>query len=132
MGKKVADLEGAELDYWVARALGLDAEIAPHPVVRGINACVVNWDDGPLGVNPIQYEPHRDWREGGPIIERLDFDLLHDPEGSRFAGVGQRGASLFLPSRPGEVVTVDYLGPTYLIAAMRCVVASKFGEEVDV
>ena len=60
-----------------------------------------------------------DWLWGGPIIEREG--LLLKP--------------LFLPS---GWYAEDYMdihnaqGPTPLIAAMRCFVASKLGEEVEV
>lgn len=64
-----------------------------------------------------------DWAQGGPIIERegirLDFHGDHwdammwwDDENVR-----------------GEIVR---LGPTPLIAAMRCFIASRLGDEVDI
>ena len=57
-----------------------------------------------------------DWAQGGPIIEREGIAL------------GQTG--------DGWEATCDgciYIsGPTPLIAAMRCYVASKLGEEVEV
>ena len=61
-----------------------------------------------------------DWAQGGPIIERewIDLHCVND--------------SLW----EAEVNANDYHnrknGPTPLIAAMRCYVASKLGDEVDV
>jgi hypothetical protein len=52
-----------------------------------------------------------DWAQGGPIIER-ELIAIH----------GDWKATL------GEGT---YEGPTPLIAAMRCYVASKLGDEVD-
>jgi hypothetical protein len=53
-----------------------------------------------------------DWAQGGPIIER-ELIAIH----------GDWKATL------GEGT---YEGPTPLIAAMRCYVASKLGDEVDI
>lgn len=64
-----------------------------------------------------RYEPSTDWAQGGPIIdqERLEFDFREDEQDYACFG-GYRTAT----------------GPTHLIAAMRCYVASKLGDEVDV
>lgn len=59
------------------------------------------------------------WADGGPIIEReiimLDYDAAHNWEARDF------DSQLILAH-----------GPTPLIAAMRCYVASKLGDEIDV
>lgn len=62
------------------------------------------------------YAPNIDWAQAGPIIEREKIDLR------------------CMYGRDGSVVwrTVHADGPTPLIAAMRCYVASKLGDEVDV
>ena len=57
-----------------------------------------------------------DWAHGGPIIERGRIELEHD------------GFQWWARIRADE----DFSGPTPLIAAMRCYVASKLGNEVDV
>jgi hypothetical protein len=62
-----------------------------------------------------------DWAQGGPIIEREGFELCRI-ESSAF-GVEWR-AQIDCDCRS--------YGPTPLIAAMRCYVASKLGDEVDV
>jgi hypothetical protein len=62
------------------------------------------------------YNPSRDWMQGGPIIERERINLWnegHDWE-----------ASLY-----GEHIV---WGETPLVAAMRCYVASKLGDEVEI
>lgn len=56
-----------------------------------------------------------DWSQGGPIIEREGIDLMK-------VGVKQWRADCG-PAR---------YGPTPLIAAMRCYVASKLGDEVEI
>ena len=62
------------------------------------------------------YQPSTNWSQGGPIIEREKLDLY------RYAGYwGSNNPS-----------GIGCEGPTPLIAAMRCFVASKLGDEVDV
>lgn len=62
-----------------------------------------------------------DWAQGGPIIERelCDMELLHDKTWRAFMWVSE-----------GQVQIG--VGATPLIAAMRCYVSSKLGEEVEV
>lgn len=67
-----------------------------------------------------EFCPTRDWSQGGPIIEREWIELIHD--GNTWQAIG-RGF--------GEDAPMGY-GPTPLIAAVRCFVASKLGDEVDV
>lgn len=68
------------------------------------------------------YDPSTNWAQGGPIIEREGI-ALH---------LGQDG--LWWARIPPENLTPQILtsAPTPLIAAMRCYVASKLGDEVDV
>jgi hypothetical protein len=66
------------------------------------------------------YSPSTDWSQGGPIIER---------EGITIARRGK-----YLYSEWGAVLNdfeFDEDGPTPLIAAMRCYVASKMGDEIN-
>jgi len=64
------------------------------------------------------YQPSTDWAQGGPIIEREGIELLCESLGFRWVAMPQKGP--------------EWQGPTPLIAAMRCYVASKLGAEVDV
>jgi len=58
-----------------------------------------------------------DWAEGGPIIERERIDVLYEHD-LRWIAIPQKG--------------IESYGPTPLIAAMRCYVASKLGDEVEI
>ena len=68
-------------------------------------------------INEGGYIPPTDWPQGGPIIEREGITLR--------CGLYGWDAEL-------EEFDASSHGPTALIAAMRCYVASKLGEEVDV
>ena len=64
------------------------------------------------------YNPSTDWAQGGPIIEREEIEITLGSPDKWVASIGGEK----------EIET----GPTPLIAAMRCYVASKLGEEVEV
>lgn len=64
-----------------------------------------------------------DWSDGGPIIEREEIDIYcHE---SPKAGCGWWVAEITGTKAKGK-------GNTPLSAAMRCYVASKLGNEVEV
>jgi hypothetical protein len=63
-----------------------------------------------------------DWAQAGPIIERERI-------GFKYTGTAME----FVAWVNGELSTMhDQYGPTPLVAAMRCYVASKLGDEVEV
>lgn len=62
-----------------------------------------------------------DWAQGGPIIEREKISPRLEREGLYFA-----------PYFNGVAHVGHQSGPTPLIAAMRCYVVSKLGDEVEI
>ncbi len=65
-----------------------------------------------------------DWAQGGPIIEREEIALepmTHDKYGDGWLATRVEGPAICME-----------FGPTMLIAAMRCFVASRLGDEVEV
>lgn len=60
------------------------------------------------------------WSYGGPVIENHPMQVGRAADRDGFAAYSQNGVNC-----------VQY-GDTMLIAAMRCYVASKLGDEVDV
>lgn len=104
---KVAELEGALLDYWVARAEGLEIDRAFE---KGLHPHLYVFVDGDL----VDFAPSSNWAQGGPIIDREGLELRRD-EPNRWNAMGS--------GCYGD-------GHSPLIAAMRAYVASKFGEEV--
>ena len=74
----------------------------------------------------FMFKPSTNWLHGGPIIEREKMDIAcwdaHSmPWKASIDGGTDAGVALY----------VEY-GPTPLIAAMRCYVASKMGDTVDI
>lgn len=62
-----------------------------------------------------------DWGQGGPIIERERISVATD-DVEPWCG--------FIED--GETNVLFFSGPTPLVAAMRCYVASHFGDEIEV
>lgn len=117
---KTAELTGAELDYWVARAEGNEAAVIT------IGRC---WMPvGTLGLSP--FEPSTDWVLCGPIIEREVIDIDQNP--ARAAHVKCRAVINGVRAKPSDLsFRVSAFGPTALVAAMRAYVVSRFGDEVS-
>lgn len=68
------------------------------------------------------FNPSVEWNQGGPIIEL---------QGILFTGTGD--GEMYKAWIVGtNAYFVTGLGPTHLIAAMRCYVASKLGDEVEI
>jgi Protein of unknown function (DUF2591) len=107
---KTSDLTGAALDWAVAKCATDDTLRVYFDEATGEPLCHDDWLDNQ------EYKPSTDWAQGGPIIEREGIELEHD------------GFIWWSRIKADE----DFSGPTPLIAAMRCYVASVLGDEVDV
>ena len=64
------------------------------------------------------FSPSTNWSQGGPIIER--------------EGIGFTQFSDYPQWTAKHPQAICFDGPTPLIAAMRCYVASKLGDEVEI
>ena len=65
------------------------------------------------------------WEAGGPIIEREKIGLVYYPDVNCVTHE-------VMPKWIGSIVIHSVTGPTPLIAAMRCFVLSRLGDEVDI
>ena len=74
-----------------------------------------------------EFQPSRLWAQGGPIIEREKINTK-----SNLTRMPNHPDYDWQADCPEKGQCVSYHGPTPLIAAMRCYVASKLGDEVDV
>lgn len=70
------------------------------------------------------FSPSTNWSQGGPIGEREKI-------GASWSVEGHWMAYRFNPDDPLEADHLRY-GPTELVAKMRCFVASRLGDEVEV
>ena len=118
---KTSELTGAALNWAVATALGRGPKYNMESHGR-------TWRGWWLAGPGYDYEPmpsySSDWSQGGPIIERIKgFLFKHWLESNR---EGQCQAEIH--NYDGDWIA---FGPTPLIAGMRCYVASKLGDDVD-
>jgi len=99
---KTAELTGAALDWAVSACIG------------------IGWEMGDIDANEYGpgFKPSTDWAFGGPIIERerITIEWEGDPD----------------PWCACIMADQEMYGPTALIAAMRCFVFSKLGNEVEI
>ena len=110
---KVSELIGAQLDWAVAKCEGIELTNGCY------NRLLI---DGRMSKDQsmlVKFEPSTDWSQGGPIIEREKIcpDYLLD---GRWLAISRLDHS-----KQG-------LGPTLLIAAMRCYVASQLGDTIEI
>jgi hypothetical protein len=114
MKVKTSELQGAVLDWAVAKAEGIELSNGCY------NRLLI---DGRMSAGQkmlTPYNPSTDWALAGPIIERERI-------GFKYTGTAME----FVAWVNGELSTVnDQHGPTPLVAAMRCYVASKFGDDL--
>jgi hypothetical protein len=113
---KTAELKGVALDWAVAKCEGY-----PIKTMEGYGDML--WQCGPHAWQPLcKYST--DWAYGGPIIEREGIHLC--------GGSAQTYDSSKLPDDPWSEYFYVSKDTTILEAAMRCYVASKLGNEIDI
>jgi hypothetical protein len=117
---KTSELKGAALDWAVALASGAtdlhyDTIASWWFKLGGKDRTLSKgWADSQ------RFNPSTKWACGGPIIEREKINLRFHQH--------YIGAFIFVHGQPKHLET----GGTALIAAMRCYVASKRGDEVHI
>jgi len=99
---KTSELTGAALDWAVAKCEGLRTYVE---VVEG-------------------FKPSTYWCQGGPIIEREWIEVVPWPNESD-------EDMRWIATQHDTPKKVFMNGSTPLIAAMRCYVASKLGDEIE-
>lgn len=119
---KTSELIGPALDWAVAKCEGY--EFHYDVVINGnVPTLWLEHKTTKKWVSLALYIPSTNWKYGGPIIDRED---LHWGFGSLKDGV-----RTVVASKRGHMQK-PMLGPTPLIAAMRCLVAYKLGDEVEI
>jgi len=111
MKTKTQELTGAALDWAVAKCEGIDLfETEGWVYMEGTRAV---------------FRPSTDWRQGGPLIERERIAVGFDSWDKEDSALAIWAACKYNCGTEGY-------GPNPLIAAMRCRVASKLGDEVEI
>jgi hypothetical protein len=101
----VSALAGAQLDFWVAKAEGIDPAVDTQ----------------------MKFTPSTDWAHGGPLIDREGIQIAPMPaKGGTWCAISMGRVATRASGGAGAWVE----GPTPLIAAMRAYVRAKLGPEV--
>jgi hypothetical protein len=106
---KTSELTGAALDWAVAKCEEND----------GI------WHE--TDKDPMPFTSSTNWSQGGPIIEREKLELHRGPWGQ-----AKEWQWFSVKKDLGNNTLAVKHGPTPLVAAMRCFVASRLGDDVDI
>jgi len=107
--KLVKDLELWEVDFLVAKAEGLEV------ITYGINPVMVQYKK-PGITGWEEYSPTTNPSQAWPIIERELISVIYIDYYTKWMAESEKCSGF---------------GETSLEAAMRCYIASKFGDEVD-
>ena len=115
---KTSELTGTALDWAAAKA---DENLFPAGDVRLIDGGVIIIHAGghEEADHWSRYSPSTDWALAGPIIEREQIGVGYTTE----------GGETWLAAMTDDPFYIS--GPTALVAAMRCYVASKLGDDVE-
>lgn len=113
---KTSKLMGPALDWAVAQCEEKWTTVASFGIGPEITHIV-------LGTSKVIYSPSTNWAQGGPISERGGIWAHTTNEGV------EDPSCLWRAELPYIAVEV---GPTELIAKMRCFVASKLGDSVEI
>jgi hypothetical protein len=114
---KTEDLTGPALDWAVHKAKGRDIKLHMFWEYRTHN-------------NMFHYST--DWSQGGPIIEREGIELLCNVTAEEAKNFIEGSHADWRAAKRPINRNAQSFGPTPLIAAMRCYVASRLGDEVDI
>lgn len=116
---KTSELIGPALDWAVAKCENIELSQSSLTFQITTRGCLQRPHLG-------SWKPSTLWSQGGPIVERESIDI-------------RRGNPLYLPqgNEKGDYYEPLWIagkmhGQTPLIAAMRCYVASKLGDEVEI
>lgn len=138
---KTIELSGAALDWAVAKAEGKAPKIQCTSFQSEfIYRVYLGWSyEHHSSGSIVEYNPSKDWSISGPIIEREKLTLVHTSEtllsGKPIEWVAVHPDRYVEFDADGDVSEwhlPDAYGPTLLIAAMRCYVASKLGNEIEI
>ena len=121
MKLKTSELTGPALDWAVAKCEGIAVIYESRFSDGAMKLYIADADEKHR--TPDYFEPSTKWSQGGPVIEREGMTITQFND---------------YPNWDCNMHATDFnrnahgTGSTPLIAAMRCYVASKLGDEVEI
>jgi hypothetical protein len=126
---KVAELEGPALDWAVAKAQGwvnFPTDSKEQGRYWYVDAATAPFCQR---VAREYYTPSVDGREGVYLLDKYKIEIGYSD--GWYANMYNRELDCY-PAYQGDTYRAGGDGPTVLIAAMRCLVASVYGEDIDI
>ena len=134
---KVSELIGVELDYWVAKAQEwkmLDIGDEERSVLVWLNKEGYSADFYVSDTNKVSgttlpsYTPSTNWQQCGELIDKYLIEIQTSGDGLWLANMWP-----VADTSSGRPSTSNYLigAESPLVAICRCVVESKYGNEVE-
>ena len=115
-----------QLDWAVAQCQGIQVRLDHHShnFYETVDPRVADWHNN--NICWTVYNPSDYWLHGGPIIEQEKISIEH------LTGAGDGGVDVWVATCDIRLKIFEEEGNTPLVAAMRCYVASKMGNEIDI
>jgi len=126
---KTSELTGIALDWAVAKCEGVNEE--------AFRLYYMPTEPSDLDTNGYpEFHYSTIWAQGGPIIERENITVrpvFHAERTESGTDIyRQDGWAAHIEPKAFWVTPRPFTGPTPLIAAMRCYVMSRFGDEIEI
>jgi hypothetical protein len=116
---KTANLTPPQVNWAVAKCEGIEFELIDGALVTGTRFESNSADDNYGCEFNEEYDPSTDWAQGGPLLDEITIDY-RDNETQARKWNGHDFVDAYAGKRQG------------LLAAMRCLVASKIGDEIEI
>lgn len=125
---KTSELQGAALDYAVAVALGYRVYVD----LKKYQQARTDFKSVPMYIGYCAYST--DWSQGGPIIERENINWYRNNKRGFPSDSNRWNAHITHNHDEEPIMRIQFQGwgETQLVAAMRCYVASKLGDVIDI
>jgi len=127
---KVCDLDGVFLNWAVAKAEGLELVFDRSLRVDGGLLLLHPKELDCRGERTVLYQPSSNWLQGGQIIDREGIRVGPDQYTEHAIKAFDNKVKTWKATC--YWITPEGNGPTALIAAMRCYVACRLGDEINV
>lgn len=128
---KTSELIGPALDWAVSSCLTggelfQSGRVAHKTILHCVGGEIAPYFMKDSGVIRCLFEPSASWAQGGPIIEREDISVNRTH--NSYPDLG------WIATKPGAPNNNSFYqtGAIPLIAAMRCFVAAKLGDEIEI
>lgn len=134
---KTSELIGRHLDWAVGTACGLPVEVCQiFQYGRPNGKHYISIGETDRDGSEVDFNPCEEWSQGGPLIEDHNIEIvrgnpLYFPKGNEN---GEHYEALWIAKMAGlsGLHPNGVHGQTPLVAAMRALVASKLGDEVEI